>query len=313
MKILKNEFSFPSSNGINTIRGIKVFNEAGPYRGMVEISHGMVEHYERYIDFMEFLATQGIVVYMHDHLGHKHSVDNDEQLGYFAPENGYIHVLRDLLHTAKLAKKEYPELKLFLLGHSMGSFFARVFASIHSDVIDGVLISGTGGGTKAAGAAGLAAVKAMKLIKGDKHRSETMNNIAFGKYLEKIENPDTKSDWITRDKEIVQQYVNDKYTQFVFTLNGFETLMEIITLSNSEETYEKTSKDLPVYIFSGSMDPVGDYGMGVMQVFDNYKKSGCTDVTVKIYDGGRHEMLNEINRSEVYADVLNWLVSKVEE
>ena len=311
MKILKNEFSFLSSNGTNTVRGIKVYPEAGPYKAMLQISHGMVEHYDRYMNFMEFMAQQGFVVYIHDHIGHKHSVENMDQLGYFAPENGYIHVLRDLLHTAQMAKAEHPDLKLYLLGHSMGSFFGRVFAQVHGDIIDGVLISGTGGPNKAAGAA-ITIIKAMKKVKGDKYRSQFINNLAFGSYLDKIENPDTPKDWITRDKEIVKQYVADVYCQNVFTLNGFENLMQIISLSNADATFAKTKKDLPIYIFSGSMDPVGGYGIGVMQVFDLYKKAGCTDVTVKIYDGGRHEMLNELNRREVYDDVLNWLVSKVE-
>ena len=311
MKILKNEFSFLSSNGINTIRGIKVYAETGPYKAIVQISHGMVEHYDRYMDFMEYMAGQGFVMCMNDHLGHKHSVDSDDQLGYFAPQNGYIHVLSDLLTTAHMIKEEFPDLKLFMLGHSMGSFFARVFTRSHGDVIDGVLISGTGGPNKAAKAAGTI-IKTMKLVKGEKHRSQFINKVAFGSYLDKIENPITAYDWITRDIEMIKKYANDKYCQFVFTLNGFETLMEIINLSNADSTYANTDKTMPVFIFSGSMDPVGDYGMGVMRVFDNYKKVGCTDVEVKIYDGGRHEMLNEINRPEVYEDVKNWLVSRAE-
>ncbi len=310
MKILKNEFSFPSSNGMNTVRGIKICKEEGPYIGALQISHGMVEHYDRYIDFMEYMAQEGFVVYMHDHIGHKHSVDSDDQLGYFAPENGHIHVLNDLLRTAKLAKKENPDLKLFLLGHSMGSFYARAFAAKYSDAVDAIIISGTAGPNKAAGA-GLVAVKAMAKLKGDTHRSEKINSMLFGAYLEKIENPKTKSDWITRDEKIVEQYVADKYCQFVFTLNGFETLLKIISLSNDDATFAGTPKDMPVYIFSGSMDPVGGYGTGVMQVFDGYKKAGCTDVTVKIYDGGRHEMLNETNRDQVYEELKNWTLSKI--
>lgn len=311
MKVKRSEFSFRSSNGINTIRGIKICPEDTPVKAVVQISHGMVEHYDRYLDFMEYLASEGIAVYMHDHLGHKHSVDSDEQLGFFAHNNGYKHVLNDLLYTAQMAKGEYPDVKFFMLGHSMGSFYARVFAATFPQVLDGVLISGTGGPNKAA-SMGLVAVNAMIKIKGEKHRSETVNKMVFGEYLKKIENPKTPSDWITRDEETVLRYSRDKYCQFIFTLAGFRDLMNILSQANRPQTYKKTSENLPVYIFSGSMDPVGDYGKGVIKVVEGYKSAGCKDVTLKLYDGGRHEMLNEINRKEVYSDILNWIIKRTE-
>ncbi|MBQ3008884.1 MAG: alpha/beta hydrolase, partial [Oscillospiraceae bacterium] len=164
---------------------------------------------------------------------------------------------------------------------------------------------------KASGA-GLMAVNMMIKVKGEKHRSETVNKMVFGEYLKKIENPKTVSDWITRDDEIVKMYRKDKYCQFVFTLAGFRDLMTILTKANDEQTYKSTPDSLPVFIFSGSMDPVGDYGIGVMKVVEGYKTSGCVDVTVKIYDGGRHEMLNELNKEEVYADLISWLNEKAE-
>ncbi|MBR5521395.1 MAG: alpha/beta fold hydrolase [Oscillospiraceae bacterium] len=311
MSTIRTEFSFLSDNGINTVRGIKVVPADGDCKAILHISHGMVEHYDRYTDFIEYMAQNGFAVYIHDHVGHKHSVDNDDQLGYFAKEEGYKCILNDLHHTAEMAKSEYPGKKYFILGHSMGSFYCRVFASQYTDITDGVLISGTGGPNKAA-TMGSKLVRVMIKLKGEKYRSELMNNIAFGTYLDKIENPRTKKDWITRDEAIVDKYVDDKYTQFVFTLSGFRDLMDIIGLSNDETTFKNTPDKMPVYIFSGSMDPVGDYGIGVMNVVDCYKTAGCTDVEVKIYDGGRHEMLNELNRREVYEDVKNWLTNKAE-
>ncbi|MBQ8604787.1 MAG: alpha/beta fold hydrolase [Oscillospiraceae bacterium] len=311
MDIIRKEFSFPSDNGINTVRGVKYLPADGSCKAVLHISHGMVEHYDRYEDFMTFMAQNGFAVYMHDHIGHKHSVDSDDQLGYFAKEEGYKCILADLYHTALMAKEENPGKKYFLLGHSMGSFYARVFASQYTDIIDGVLISGTGGPNKAA-AMGGKIVRLLIKLKGDRHRSEFVNNMAFGSYLAKIENPRTQKDWITRDEAIVDKYVADKYTQFIFTLSGFRDLMDIIGLSNDENTFKNTSDSLPVYIFSGSMDPVGDYGIGIMNVVDGYKSAGCTDVQVKIYEGGRHEMLNELNRREVYDDVLAWLESKAQ-
>ena len=307
----KTDFSFKSSNGLNTVRGIKITPADGSCKAVLQISHGMVEHYDRYTDFMEFMAEQGLAVYMNDHIGHKHSVDNDDQLGFFAHKDGHIHILNDLVTTAKMAKTDYPDAKLFLLGHSMGSFYARVFAAEHSHLLDGVIISGTGGPNKAA-VRGKMAILAMMKLKGEMYRSKDIVKMMFGKYLDKIEKPNTASDWITRDEEIVAKYCMDKYCQFTFTLAGFRDLMDILIWANDKNTYEKTPDNLPVLVFSGSMDPVGDYGVGIMQVVDGYKSAGCTDLELKLYDGGRHEMLNEINRDEVYADVLEWLCKKAE-
>ena len=311
MDIIRTEFSFESNNGTNTVRGVRYLPADGSCKAILHISHGMVEHYDRYDDFMTYMAQNGFAVYMHDHIGHKHSVESDEQLGYFAKEEGYKCILNDLHHTAEMAIAENPGKKYFLLGHSMGSFYARVFASQYTDIVDGVLISGTGGPNKAA-AAGGKIVRLMIKLKGEKYRSEFINNMAFGKYLEKIENPRTPKDWITRDEAVVDRYVADKYTQFIFTLSGFRDLMDIIALSNDDTTFRNTPDKLPIYVFSGSMDPVGDYGMGVINVVDGYKSNGCFDVQLKIYEGGRHEMLNEINRREVYDNVRNWLLEKTE-
>lgn len=312
MNIIKSTFSFLSRNGENTIKGMKIMGDTCPYKGVVIISHGMVEHIGRYENFADYLAQNGYIVYAHDHLGHKRSVNSDDELGYFAPQNGYKCVLEDLHHTARMAKQENPKLKIFLLGHSMGSFYARAFAAEYPQAIDGLIISGTGGKNKMT-AVGQKIVRVLIRLKGDRYRSSFVNNMAFGEYLKKIENPVSSSDWLSRDRDVVSQYDQDKYCQFVFTLGGFKDLLDINALSNDDETFKKTVKALPIYIFSGSMDPVGDYGIGVMKVFENYKNFDCTDVTIKIYDGGRHEMLNEVNRRQVYDDVKNWLDSKTEE
>lgn len=312
MKLTKSNFSFKSSNGVNTIRGIKIYSDEIEKIGVLQIAHGMVEHYERYLDFMEYMAQQGFVVYMADHLGHKHSVENDEDLGFFAEKNGYKYILNDMRYISKIAKRENPDLKLFLLGHSMGSFYARSFAAVYPDVLDGLLISGTG---TAPGGICLAksVLDTLMAIKGNRYRSEKINDMLFGSYVSKIDNPRTKSDWISRDNEIVDKYISDKYCQFIFTLSGFKDLVCILEMANSEKTYKNTSKKLPIYIFSGSMDPVGNYGAGVMNIFGEYKKYGMEDVTVKIYTGGRHEMLNEINKEEVYENIKNWVVKKIGE
>lgn len=312
MSVIKSDFSFPSSNGTNIIRGWKIYDDSLPTKAVLQISHGMVEHIGRYEDFARFLAGEGFAVYANDHLGHKGSAGSDEDLGYFAPKDGYKCVLADLAHTAKTAREENPGKKLFLLGHSMGSFYARSFAALYPRLLDGLIISGTGGHNKMT-AAGQKIVRAMIAFKGDRYRSQMVNKMAFGEYLKKIDNPRTPSDWISRDSEMVDRYRRDKYCSFVFTLGGFKDLLDINALANSQKTYEDTKKDMPILIFSGTMDPVGDYGAGVMQVYRLYTEKGCKDVKLNMYTGGRHEMLNETNRRQVYDDVLAWLKEKTED
>lgn len=304
MSIVKTEFSFLSSNGTNTIGGIKIYNSEVTPKATFVISHGMVEHYERYIDFMTYLANMGFVTYCHDHLGHKHSVQTTDDLGYMAAEYGYTYVLKDLLHTRETAKSEYPDLKLFLFGHSMGSFYARVFISKFPGKADGAIISGTGYSNSAAGL-GLGLNKVLTRLKGDRYRSPMFKNLVLGSFNKKIKNPKTENDWLTRDESVVEKYNADEFCTFNFTLSGYKDLLTVNCLSNEKETFENTP-DMPIFIFSGSMDPVGDYGTGVYKVFEAYKSTGHNNVRIKLYDGGRHEMLNEINRCEVYNDIYNW-------
>ncbi len=303
------KFEFASSNGVNTIRGFK-FIPKGEVKLCVMIVHGMIEHCERYFDFMQFLESNGIAAYAHDHLGHKNSVDDDSQLGYFAKEAGYKKILEDMHSVSKLIKKDYPDKKLFLLGHSMGSFYSRVYASLYPDTIDALLLSGTGGSNPLA-KVGEVVVTLTSVIKGGKAYSKTIEKMLSGSFMEKIENPKTSADWLSRDEELVLKTSKDKYCNFKFTLSAYKDLITINSLANANKTYIDTDKSLPIYLFSGEMDSVGNYGEGVKEVYTNYKNTNKEDVTLKLYKDARHETLNEINRQEVYNDVLNWINSKV--
>lgn len=305
MPLLKENFEFLSANGKNIIKGVIVRKNEPPYKGIIQISHGMVEHMGRYTDFMDFMADNGYVMVGHDHLGHKASVSRDEELGFCANENGYKCVLDDLATTASRTRKMFPQLKLILFGHSMGSFYARVFAAKHHNLLDGIIISGTGG-TNPLASVGKVIIKGMMAFKGRNYRSTFVRNLSFKGFLNKIPNPASGSDWISSDKKIVETYNNDKYCSFIFTLSGFLDLANINSISNGEECYKNFKKDIPVYIFSGDMDPVGDYGKGVTEVYDKLKVAGVHNIEIKMYKDGRHEMLNEVNRQEVYQDVLSW-------
>ena len=307
--LIREKLEFASSNNINTIRGFILRKQQGPYKAIVQIAHGMTEHYERYEEFMTLLAENGYVAVVYDHLGHKHSVEDKADLGYFAPEDGYKCVLSDMATAAGIVRKMFPQLKLFVMGHSMGSFYTRVFAAKYHYLADGILISGTSGPNPMT-EPGLAFIAVMMKLKGERYRSKLAVKLMFGKYLDRIPNPKSTRDWLSRDEEYIQKYRRDEYCSFIFTLSGYRDLISIIKAANSSSCYEHTKKDIPYYMFSGDMDPVGDYGEGVKKVYNSYKNAGVEDITLNLYEGGRHEMLNETNKKEVHRDIIIWLDSK---
>ncbi len=298
------DISFKSSNRQNDVAAWFYTAPQAQPRGIVQISHGMCEYIGRYEEFAAFMAQYGFVVCGNDHLGHGKTSKGPEEDGYFGP-NGRRYVLKDLKRMNEIAREKYPELPLILLGHSMGSFFARWFAAEYPDAIDALIISGTGGRNPAAGI-GLKLTELIASAKGPAYRSKMVNNMAFGSYLKKIPAPDTPYDWICTDKEIVSKYAKDPKCTFTFTVNGFHELMSTLQEVTGPDWAARLKKETPVYLFSGDMDPVGDYGKGVEQVFQWIKDAGVQDVQLKLYPGGRHEMLNEVNRAQVYADVLAW-------
>lgn len=304
--IERKNISFKSSDGKTTISGLVYASQKVKPFCVLQISHGMCEFIQRYEEFSMYLANHGVVVCGNDHLGHGDSVLSEEELGYFTEKNGRKFVLQDIHTLNNIAHKMYPELPVVLLGHSMGSFLARKYATLWPKTIDGLIISGTGGPNPLAGA-GIALADLVGKAKGEKYRSEMVNRVAFGQYLKKIENPATNYDWISRDPEIVDIYANDPNCTFIFTVNGFHELFSALKDVSSLQWAEEISKNMPIYIFSGDADPVGDYGKGVITVFTWLKEAGVEDVTMKLYSQGRHEMLNEINRDEVYRDVLGFL------
>ncbi len=305
-KTVKRDIRYKSSDGINEVAGyFYTSDETQPFC-VLQISHGMCEYMDRYSEFAHFLAGQGVVVCGNDHLGHGDTAAEPDDYGYFTEKDGRRHVLADLITMNQKAHEAYPGLPVILLGHSMGSFYARRYAVQWPDSIEGLIISGTGGRNPLAGA-GLALVRALQGIYGGRHRSKLVRSMVFGSYLNKIENPRTRYDWVSRDEAVAKQYATDPKCTFIFTLNGFHELFSILRDVSSPAWAVGIPKDMPVFVFSGDADPVGDYGKGVKQVAGWLHGAGVKHLEVKLYPGGRHEMINEINRADVYADVLAFL------
>ena len=279
-------------------------------RGIVQIVHGMQEYVMRYEEFAMFLADQGYIVVANDHLGHGESVRSKDYLGYFAEGQPNKAVLSDIRQLHQMMVQDYPRLPYFLLGHSMGSFLARQYICMYGKELAGAVISGTGWHSRMETAFGMLLCKTMAGVKGWTYRSKLVLHIAMGNYNQKFQPVRTPFDWLTRDTDIVDAYSKDPLTQYVFTLNGFYQLFSSLHYLTFRKNLEKVPRDLPVLFISGQMDPVGNYGYGVKKAAVSLHATGVRDVICRLYPYDRHEVLNELNRSEVYSDVADWLEEK---
>lgn len=311
MSDLKTEdISFKSSNGRNIVAAWAFTVPQVQPRAILQIAHGMCEYIGRYQDFAAFMAEHGFVVCGNDHLGHGRTSAGPQENGFFGPD-GRQFVLEDMYQLNQQIRKKYPGLPVILLGHSMGSFFSRWFAAQHPEAIDALILSGTGGKNPAA-SAGIALTALIAKLKGPTYRSKLVDKMAFGSYLKKIQNPKTPYDWISSDEQIVAKYAADPMCTFTFTVNGFHEMLLVLREVSGSDWASRLKKETPVYLFAGDMDPVGNYGEGVKQVFGWIQDAGVQDVKLKLYENGRHEMLNEVECPQVYADVLAWCEAHIE-
>ncbi len=304
------DFYFNSGTGKNKIHARMCVPDAEP-RAIVQIIHGIAEYIDRYDEFMSFLADNGIIAVGTDHLGHGKSIESEEQTGFFAYDNGWDYAVRDE-EVLRLAMHEnYPELPIIVFGHSMGSFMARTLLIRYPDAFNAAIISGTGNQGAALVNGGLFMGNLVTGLKGAHHYSKFLNNLAFGSYNKIYDNPKTEYDWLSRDEANVQKYIDDPLCGFIPSCSLFRDMMTGVKFITNKKNLTAMNKDMPVYFMSGDMDPVGECGKGVQKAYNNFLEAGMKDVSIKLYPGGRHEMLNEINKDEVYTDILAWLGSKI--
>lgn len=300
---MKKEFYFPSKDGMTKIHAVEWIPE-GEVVSVLQIIHGMVEHIERYDDFASFLASKGIYVVGHSHLGHGKSVVSKEKWGFFAKENGNECLIGDIHGLRTLTREKYPEVPYFMLGHSMGSFLLRQYLGRYAAGLTGAMILGTGDQPDPVVKSGKVVCKLAAAIKGWNYRSDFVNSFAVGAFEKRL-----GGGWICRDEEVVKAYRADPMCSFVFTLNAFYNLFDGIAKMNAQERSEKIPKDLPILFAAGSEDLVGNCGKGVKAVYGRYCKMGARDVKFRLYDGDRHEILNESDKAIVYEDILQWMIN----
>ena len=304
------DFTYPSSTGRNTIHALRCLPEGKP-RAVVQIAHGIAEHIDRYRPFMAFLAENGYVAVGNDHLGHGKTISIPEEQGFFAEENGWNYVVADMDNLRDMMKNKYPDIPYVFFGHSMGSFLTRTYLIKHPDKYDAAILSGTGHQGWAMVLGGCAAANLFTLIQGAHAVGTRLNDIAFGSYNKGYENPRTIYDWLSRDPAVADAYAADPLCGFIATNGLFRDMMGGVKFITDQDNIKQMNKDKPVYFMSGDADPVGENGAGVTRAYKAFCDAGLRDVMIRLYPGGRHEMLNETNKEQVYQDILNWLKEKV--
>lgn len=302
-------FSFLSADGKTKVHAVRWIPEAGSYKAILQITHGMVEYIERYRGFAEFLNEHGFLVVGHDHIGHGESVQSEEDWGYFAEPNPSDVLVADMHKLRELTQEENPGVPYFMLGHSMGSYMLRKYLSLHGEGLTGAVVMGTGCIPDKTTKLGMKVAKLLAKLYGWRHRSRLIQKLSYDKPYKQFDvaGSDENNSWLTKDTEIVRAYYANPKCTFVFTLNAYMGLFEAVLFDNQAENIDKIPKTLPLFLVSGADDPVGNMGKGVKAVYDKFREAGIEDITWKLYENDRHEILNELDRDQVYRDILAWL------
>jgi alpha-beta hydrolase superfamily lysophospholipase len=292
--------ALPGASANLQVYGYRWAPASGAPKAIVLIAHGMAEHAGRYARFAQRLCAAGYVVYATDHRGHGRTASR-EDLGWF--DGGHAAVIADQERLRLRATSEFPDVPVFVLGHSMGSFVMRRYLCAYGDRIAGAVLSGTAGGKLGLVKAGRGLAFLESLRVGQRGKSPVLNATTFGEYNKRFKPNRTEFDWLSRDPAEVDKYVADPLCGFEVTTTAWrEVMLSIIEMQNPMNV-ARMPKGLPIFLLSGSVDPVGGTA-GVQASVELFKNAGLTDVTHKLYEGGRHEMLNETNRDDVERDIL---------
>ena len=294
-----------ASKGAGKIHACRWIPEGEP-RAVVQILHGIAEFAERYDAFAGYLCSKGILVVAEDHMGHGQSINGDGIQGYF--HGGWFTAVEDSMQLMADTKAAFPNLPYILFGHSMGSFMARTILCKYPECgLTGAVICGTGWQPAFALPALIRIVEGICKKTGETNPNESLQNLIFGSYNKKVEHPRTPYDWLTRDAAIVDAYIAHPLCGFTASAGLLREMMNGIYFIERKQNLDSMNKALPVLFIAGGDDPVGSYGKGVRTCAETFKKAGMEDVSLRIYPLGRHEILNEINRGEVFEDILQWI------
>lgn len=274
-------------------------------KSIIHICHGMCERIGRYELFADYMTKKGFIVCGSDYEGHGLSTDK-ENFGHISYKDGYINIIKDIYKFQLIVKKINKNIPYFLLGHSMGSFLTRQYALVFRNSINGIILSGT----RCSGLevyAGLAVCNIMKLFRGERAKGRIILHFTDKIFNSFFQPNRTEYDWLSRDNNIVDDFINDCFCGCVFSYSAYINLLTVLKIINKKKWYKSIDKSLPFFIISGTDDPVGNFCIDVFKFYDNLIKSGCKNLYLKFYNNARHEVLNETNKYEVYKDISKWL------
>lgn len=303
------EFFFPSSDGKTRIHAEEWLPE-GEIKAVLQISHGVSEYAGRYAPFAEFLTEHGFAVIAGDHLGHGKSVAEGSPRIYFGEHDGWLHVVDDVAMLRKIGGEKFPGVPYFIMGHSMGSFITRTYLIRYPGEVDGAVIMGTGQQSPLLTGSGRLVAKIIGSRKGFGATSKTVNNLAFGSYNKSFEPKRTEFDWLSANPENVDRYIADPLCGEDATVGLFYEMLGGIRFVGAQKNVDKMDTSKPVLFISGADDPVGGE-KGATAAYNTFKKAGVADLTLKLYPGLRHEILNERENAEIYRYILNWLEKRI--
>lgn len=281
-------------------------------RAVLQIAHGMTEHISRYDDFASFLASRGVAVVGDDHRGHGHTGEKADSIGYLADSNGFDRVVDDLRAINEWVGERWPGVPMFLMGHSMGSMLARRYIQQYASTVSGVILMATAGDPGFLGKLGRWLARLEMKRRGPRHPSMFLSALVFGGYNKKVPRPKTAFDWLSRDRAAVDAYVADPWCGFAPSAGFYFDLLTGLQLIHDDALVARIPKHMPLLFVTGDADPVGGYGKGVERVIAQYKRHGLRNIESITYPGARHELLNELNKDDVYRDIFAWLERRLE-
>ena len=310
---VKREFTYLSADGKTDIRAIEWLPNGEP-RAVFQMTHGMIEHIDRYDSLGAFLSDNGFYVIGHDHLGHGGTAKKPNDYGYFADKDGDRILLSDMHELRHIAGEKYPDIPYFMLGHSMGSYFLRRYIAMYGAGLSGSLIMGTGANPGMVAIGGLVVCNGLALFNGWRHRSPFMEKLFFTGAFNKYDNDNGRAElnWRSKDPEVGKSCLTDHRCSFKFTLKAYRDFLKTILFVSRQSSADAVPKELPLFILSGEEDPIGGMGEGVKKVAEMYRDAGVKDITLKLYEDCRHEILLETEKELVFEDILNWCMDKIQ-